>query len=108
MQDEIARMRKAQFKNGVRVWTEDDLGRMTRLTTMDLAYLTYFPNWLMSFVLAMALAESINIIGFMLAFMTHDFSMILPFTALTMVLFGLRFPSVEAYAAEIDRVARNT
>jgi hypothetical protein len=55
------------------------------------------------FILSVALAEAVCLFGFMLGFLGVGLPFILPFWAMTWVLFSLRFPTLERVLGPLER-----
>ena len=101
----LEKLRNFRGQNGQRLWTDEQMAILESLGFEDLILVDAFSSWVLSFILAMAFADAISILGYVNSSMTREPSLFIPFAALSAVLFLLRFPTADSYVANIKRLS---
>lgn len=99
---ESARLLKSP--HGVNIWNEEKLRQMSTLTKDELFSVLFFQHWFASFIIKIALAESICILGMVRAFNAKQFGVLLPFAAAALALILISRPTMENYIRQVKEL----
>jgi len=65
-----------------------------------------FPVWMLTFIVGMALADAISVIGFVQAFVICEPALFTPFAFLSALIFLKKFPTMDTFVTEVKKMRR--
>lgn len=104
--DRLVELIKAvQIKNGKTISTEEE-GILKELSLNDIKLFRLFISYMLLFVMRLALAEAITIMGLQLSFFQQSFQVIFPFFALSLIVFLSKIPKYETIYNDLQATLR--
>lgn len=104
--DRLVELIKAvQIKNGKTISTEEE-GILKELSLNDIKIFRLFISYMLLFVMRLALAEAITIMGLQLSFFQQSFQVIFPFFALSLIVFLSKIPKYETIYTDLQATLR--
>lgn len=104
--DRLVELIKAvQIKNGKTISTEEE-GILKELSLNDIKLFRLFISYMLLFVMRLALAEAITIMGLQLSFFQQSFQVIFPFFALSLIVFLSKIPKYETIYTDLQATLR--
>ncbi len=104
--DRLVELIKAvQIKNGKTISAEEE-SILKELSLNDIKVFRLFISYMLLFVMRLALAEAITIMGLQLSFFQQSFQVIFPFFALSLIVFLSKIPKYETIYTDLQATLR--
>jgi hypothetical protein len=101
----IEQIKSVQIKNGKTIKQEEE-ALLNELSLDDVKIFRLFISYLLLFIIRLALAEAITIIGLQVSIFQQSFQVIFPFFALSLIVFISKIPKFETIYSDLQTILR--
>lgn len=101
----VEQIKAVQIKNGKTISSEEEMV-LKGLSLNDIKIFRLFISYMLLFIMRLALAEAVTIMGLQLSFFQQSFQIIFPFFTLSLIVFLSKIPKFEIIYADLQAIIR--